>query len=288
MVLGAGASAPYGFPLGPKLVTDILKFVRSPSEQTKAILAYNDIDRPEAYMFADLLEGSGMYSIDAFLEDRKEFLRLGKLAIAAILAPLEIPKKIHGNWYQYLFNTLCLIKHQSRSEPLTILTFNYDRSLEFYLRRAFRCKTGLPEPEIDKLFEKIKFIYLHGNLGDLTSGHLPGRKFDSANSTERFSDVAASIKIIHEPQAQNLFQTAVTYLTRAESIYIMGFSFHPLNIERLFPKGLERQMFCQEVVATALDLTASEQQRIKGQMNIAIRMTDMDCLRFLREHPVIA
>ncbi len=45
-------------------------------------------------IFKEKFEGSGDYSIDAFLEHRPEFMDLGKIYIARILISFEMYKKL--------------------------------------------------------------------------------------------------------------------------------------------------------------------------------------------------
>lgn len=87
LVLGAGAIMPYCFPTGVPL----LKFV---SEQLKGqdfplFRLLREASEPvgDVREFGEVLWRSGQASIDAFLENRDDFLMLGKKAIAAAPIP---------------------------------------------------------------------------------------------------------------------------------------------------------------------------------------------------------
>ncbi len=87
-----------------------------------------------------------MYSIDAFLEFRNDYAEIGRRAIADALIRYERddllwPDDRHGtidNWYAYLFNKLVKgIRFEAfNSLPISFVTFNYDRSLSYFLLRG--------------------------------------------------------------------------------------------------------------------------------------------------------
>ena len=81
LVLGAGASKPYKYPLGQELVTNICdNLSRRNSDQCKTM--QNCFNWNEINSFRKSLLFSGKNSVDGFLEHRKEFIDIGKTAIA--------------------------------------------------------------------------------------------------------------------------------------------------------------------------------------------------------------
>ncbi len=106
-VTGAGASAPYGFPLGMQLAGGIIGWLRQPQslEQLKPF----GFDREQMLRFADALQQSGRQSVDAFLEHRPDYIQIGKLAIANSLIQCEQLPMLFGrsdSWLNYLFNRI--------------------------------------------------------------------------------------------------------------------------------------------------------------------------------------
>ena len=81
LVLGAGASAPFRFPLGSQLRQNILG--------TVGALAQVGYSAADISRFCDAFLFSGKESVDAFLEHRTEFIEVGKAAIAQVLIPCE-------------------------------------------------------------------------------------------------------------------------------------------------------------------------------------------------------
>jgi len=141
LVLGAGASVPFGLPSGQILVDIICHLlVPGPSPHwipnwlrdplTKTFVMLRDKFANDAVeSFARKLAKSGEESIDSFLEDQTgEFLEIGKGAIAAVLLAFEMESalyydsmrkrlenrfieggrknEIENNWYQLLWSAL--------------------------------------------------------------------------------------------------------------------------------------------------------------------------------------
>src|SRR5262245_57393358 len=93
IVLGAGASHDYGFPLGRSLLKLVCDHLQSSFQSTK-VLAEIGFPIEDQKRFAEALEWSGLPSVDAFLERRTEFMDIGKAAIAAELIPCENPSTL--------------------------------------------------------------------------------------------------------------------------------------------------------------------------------------------------
>jgi hypothetical protein len=89
-VLGAGASKPYGFPLGRKLLFEACDCLAKPTGNARNFImkhcAKTDMD---INVFVNELRRSHISSVDAFLENRPEYLEIGKPAIAVALIPHE-------------------------------------------------------------------------------------------------------------------------------------------------------------------------------------------------------
>ena len=135
LVLGAGASEPYGFPTGRTLREGLCSQFQPDYGPVPNLLYDSRVSWSDLQRFAQFLNRSQFYSIDAFLAHRPEFSEVGKRAIAWRLISHEHPMallKSDDHWYQYLWNSI----NESWEEfgkNLQIITFNYDRSLEWYL-----------------------------------------------------------------------------------------------------------------------------------------------------------
>lgn len=95
LILGAGASKPYGFPLGEKLKVDMCKELTDQGQPlfTRMLQTTGRLEEDIKH-FANQLWRSEQPSVDAFLERRKEFLDIGKEAISCALVPCEEEKRL--------------------------------------------------------------------------------------------------------------------------------------------------------------------------------------------------
>ena len=178
LVLGAGASYPYGFPTGvdlKRLICEQFSTTRAVASQLLGCL------NPEGTKFApdefskfrEAFLKSGQPSVDAFLERRPEFLDVGKLAIAFCLMPFEKEENLYypdpsrgGDWYEYLSVKLNSSFEEFGQNRLSIITFNYDRSLEQYLLNSLINLHGKTRDECAEALAQIPIVHVYGQLGE--------------------------------------------------------------------------------------------------------------------------
>ncbi len=135
--------------------------------------------------FGTQFNRSGRRSVDRFLEGRPEFLDIGKASIASVLSKYEelnalFPlqgKKDH--WYEEMYNK---VFPQIQPKPidaglLSIITFNYDRSLEHYLFTALKSASNAPDEKCRELVESANILHVHGKLGFLPWMSHQGRAY---------------------------------------------------------------------------------------------------------------
>jgi hypothetical protein len=131
---------PYGFPSAEGLKELICNTFDVANTRAAQFLA-DRYDHPlEKFIeFRESFWKSGKPSIDEFLEHRGDFIEVGKLAIAYCLIPYEDEEKLFspdghpGDWYQYLVGKMNAPFEDFGKNRLSVVTFNYDRSLEHYL-----------------------------------------------------------------------------------------------------------------------------------------------------------
>jgi hypothetical protein len=133
----------YGFPLGSELKILVLQRLDNMASADFAQYHAMNIEPSDVEYFRDAPKQSGVSSVDAFLEHRPEFIKIGKTAIAEALIPFEDESKLlssNSDWYGYLLDKLDAPLDQFHRNWLTILTFNYDRSLEWYMFKALQAR----------------------------------------------------------------------------------------------------------------------------------------------------
>lgn len=275
LILGAGASIPYGFPSGQELRHRIFNInpqdVSAENQKTVTQLLKLGHKKHDIEEFVSDFKYSGKYSVDAFLEHRQDFMTIGKDLIALMLMPHEeignlfsdSPKK--DNWYEYLFNKISSDFERFEKNKLSILTYNYDRSLEFYLlvaiQKSYKKSHGVA---VEKL-KYIPIIHLHGNLGALPGlSNENSRDYVPSTELDNIRKAANGIKIIHEGIAENPeFKRANELLAGAKRIIFLGFGYDQINMSRL---GLTN-LHGKTIIGSTHGLTRAEWMGIKKNNN---------------------
>ncbi|MCP4256897.1 MAG: hypothetical protein GY774_05130 [Planctomycetes bacterium] len=320
LVLGAGASMPYGFPSGQGLVDIICD-----SDNVFKNLVSNGALVPprEVSTFINALSESDSESIDVFLGNNPEFEKVGKAAIAATLLPREreselVSKwrelrlkgdksKLGGHWYKYLSNLLLSDTSFEDFDPskLSVVTFNYDRSLEHYLFSRLRASFyGKSLEEYAEKANRIKIIHIYGQLGFLKWQKSGGQKIDfgmgsKVDEPKRVLSIRNALQCIRT-MGENFdendadIKCARTLLSGAQNIYILGFGYHPISLKIL---GMESLGGSKNVRGTSLGLSFQRKVHL-GRLDIYSlkwdkqRMNprwlyDEDVYEFLHQHAIL-
>ena len=297
LVLGAGASQKYGFPSGTELKNQVVRTLSGEGSSLFERYSGMGYNEQEVRRFRDALKQSGVPSVDAFLEHRQEFLGIGKTAIAEILIPYENENKLFGaseDWYGFLLDRLNTPFDRFQENQITILTFNYDRSLEWYIFKALQARYGMNNLDAINLLKKLRTIHLYGTLGGLPwengRAYQPSIEWPKPNVTYgpeiKFDIILASnkIKIIHEGILQDQeFTRALEALSAAKRIVFLGFGYNKVNVERLRPK--EWRSLQDPVLGSAFGLTELEKTVARRYIEHRTEFgeKDWDVLRYLRE-----
>lgn len=296
LVLGAGASAPYGFPTAEELKRLICDTFATPDSSAVSFLAGKYDHQPDQFVqFREAFRKSGKPSVDEFLEHRTEFVDIGKLAIAYCLIPFEDEEHLFptsdcrgGDWYQYLFNKLNAPFEEFGNNRLSVVTFNYDRSLEHYLLTTLANSHGRSPDECKQVLAKLPIIHVYGQLSRAPYGEPGSRPYhpdpESSNSA---GYAAAGIKILHE--ADPALGEAHKLLTEANKVCFLGFSYHQLNVERLTLKDSSYQ---RSVFGTALGLegdevTDAKQRLLRALLCSNVTLDRSDNLFVLRQRLIL-
>jgi hypothetical protein len=322
LVLGAGVSMPYGYPSGGQLLERICGGLGS--EDKLVFLREYGIERDEVELFTSVLRGSKQPSVDAFLEHQPAFQNLGKLAIAMELMDCEDDQFMQnsehrdGGIYQYLLNKMNAGWDELTLNRLSIVTFNYDRSLEHYLFGALKSTYGKSDAEVAGVLKQIRIIHVHGCLGPLRWQGTDGRPYFSP--LRQYSDFVAepggrdramnrlrvegagplayvlaavqkaSEQIIIVSKAQPdtpEFESAKSALVEAERVYFLGFGYLSANLQRLgmgTEKMLIRPAAGKPYWGSGLGLGAAERTKVLDRFAIHVPDGSSNSLAFLKEY----
>lgn len=293
LILGAGASQPYGFPPGRELVFTVISHLQS-GDDSSLRRPLREMGFTEATMseFRDELLLSNQPSVDAFLESRPEFIPVGKAAIAVELIARETPdalvRRPDMRWYEYLFNQIGTTRDDFLSCPLRIVTFNYDRSLEYALHRTVKSAFALTDAQAAEIVRSFSVTHVHGTVGPPHFLDINGRPYTNSTAQGNIALAVQHIRIVHELDAKTPeFEIARSLIGQAQVLAFIGFGYHPTNLKRL---RIDSNYKGRTILGSAYHLAEAEMHRVRASFprphSIELGHPVDDCLEFLRNSPV--
>jgi hypothetical protein len=298
LVLGAGASTPYGLPSGADLYEEIVVGLSHPGHTLCQTLIQCQFPEHTLQTFAAQLRYSGLRSVDQFLEHQPQWIAVGKHAIAAALLPRERGDTLFrtdartANWLKLMYGRLAAPIDVFRNNRLTIITYNYDRCVEEFLFTALANTYGLSPLDAGVLSEAIPVIHLHGTLGALrgTTATVP---YGADPAPLCVAHCADNIRIIHEPIDDDpVFRRAHEALRAADVVAFLGFGYHPVNLARLKLRN-QLQNRPSSVYACTFGLGDADRSSVAyyltnekgGHVNVGTR--EQDIIACLQDFPII-
>lgn len=111
---------------------------------------------------------------------------------------------------------------------LSIVTFNYDRVVEYFFFTSLKNSYGKDDRECAAVLDKIPIVHLHGRLGYLPwqNVNAKSRPFQPIVDGRALHISVDNLKIIHEDisgEQDQDFKTARRLLSEAQHVYLMGF-----------------------------------------------------------------
>jgi hypothetical protein len=299
-VVGAGASIPYGYPSGSSMLNE----ARAISiDDLRAMTNVGPRDTAERFKAA--LRDCESDSLDSLLELRPDLDEIGRRYIAHRILTAENQnydrRPSHGDWLSYLFNQMDTGRTLDSflNNPVTFITYNYDRRIEYQISRGLHARYVEAEQEVDdrvtEHWLKNPVIHLHGSVGSLIehSGFVPfGAREDGDDvdhSIRRWTLTASkSIRIVHQADGNSAeFQAARMALSKAECVIFLGFSFGRTNVDRLGFNHIHPQtsVFCSRHGMTDSEVGIFISQPLismRGNNANQIGSIDHDCSAVLR------
>lgn len=280
-IIGAGASADFGLPLGSKLMDRIKDncFYRLQFGELKQGIPqiinglqdrYRTVEEYEPYFKALMeihraIDFSG--SIDEFVNkhyDDPHIAKIGKLQIAYAIAKAEedarwimprfegIRKKDQDPTTLWIRNFTRLLFEGVRNDQvnevghnITIICFNYDRCIEQYLQEAIvEAFRGVSLEQAQDIVTRMNIIHPYGTLGRLKDFPF-GTKFDT-EKLWRMSDNIVTWSEFGESRTKNKIEAA---MRAASNIVFMGLAFAPQNMQLL--QAAEPNGYAEDVTVYA-------------------------------------
>lgn len=311
-ILGAGASWPYGYPLGEELGEEICSnFVHDCKSWGQAIgrqPAPVDSDLRVVQEFVKKFDRSHTESIDLFLARNPEFRRLGKLAIIFRILAAEGESNFGRHcqhqdldWYIWLFKELTneLLKKNDygrfHENNVAFITFNYDRSLEFFLYTSLVNSFNRIEPEkIIEQLNQIRIIHVFGQVAPLEwQDAQRGLHYKRPLHLINVDALIEGLRIVYE-ESENLELVEVQQLiSGADWVFFLGFGYAKENLDILgIPEVLNRN---QHIYGTALGFTQREINNVRSILQgtadsdskggaVNVNIENLDCRALLRKY----
>jgi hypothetical protein len=215
-------------------------------------------------------------------------LNIGKLALAAMLIPKENEENLftyQKSWLRVLYNNMSASFEEFGKNALSIITYNYDRSVEHFFVTSLQNSYGRNINDCRAVLKAIPIIHLHGSLGPLPwqveSGKL-NRPYHFMYNNDLLDEARQHIKIIHENTdgRDEDFKRANTLLNNAEQIVFLGFGYNPINLERLQINAISKG---KHVIGTCVGLGAAEQAEVRVNCPDLSLLDNVDCYEMVKE-----
>lgn len=290
LILGAGASVPYGYPTGAELVDQIV----SSSRVRETLISRFHTEKTDAFLQG--LRRSREESIDAYLAVRSHFRSIGKLAISVVIFEGENKENglypANGDWYRRI--AVHMVKEfQKHGEwPFDVLTFNYDLSCDATLLGV------LESNGVEKFSWPI--LHVHGQLGELRGvSHSPLLRYETPwfrdydedplksmpmmrmVGLERIS--SAYLRVVGESCSDDQVARIREIVRNAGKICFLGFGFHQPNVELL---GGTDALLRKFVLATRFKCEGAPFDKWKQLYGNVVKFLpeNIDCLGFTKDY----
>jgi hypothetical protein len=306
-ILGAGASAPYGYPKSSgDLKDDIcLNFKTDIDKLFKASKGdYWELgDLMEAADdFVERFQNSRIRSIDRWLSLNGRYKVVGKLAIVNTIVKKENKSSLmfEGrdkslDWFSVLFNEMMVGVAKPEHfyyHRVYFITFNYDRVFEHLLYESFRNTfSGVQPEEIDRILSNITIIHVYGCIDD-PPWKKGGYKYGDSYKLKYLDEARKRIKTVGESVANDTqpFRSKEDLsLSSAKKMFFLGFGYDPQNLEILgIPKRFETGSKPPKIFGTGRGLLPEEIKSIQMKLGPFRTTTidEVDCTELLRKHLV--
>src|SRR5262249_41066913 len=139
---------------------------------------------------------------------------------------------------------------------LSLINFNYDRTVEHYLYFALQRYGRVSAEVAANAVASLKQVRPYGSIGNLPWQHNPGPPFGGSPTGDNlFSIAQKNIRTYTEQQHEGTDQKINEVLETARLVVFLGFGFHTQNMDVLKPKfGTNIYGQVQTVIATTKGL----------------------------------
>lgn len=232
-------------------------------------------------------------SIDNFIDAHREdglIVTAGKLAIVRSILSAERESRIsveerdprpkinfagvQETWLNAFFQLLtesCRVGDlEARFAKVAIVCFNYDRCIEHYLFHSLKNYYGINDQDAAKAISKLEIYHPYGMVGLLPwQDNAAGVAFGQQPTAQKLIEISTQILTFSEgSRAQESSIARIrNILAASERVVFLGFAFHRLNLELLFPPPARRPpMKTCSVYATGVGISEPDSSVIRREL----------------------
>lgn len=233
-------------------------------------------------------------SIDNFIDSHRSndtIALCGKLAIARCILDAECKSKlkvdrdninnkidfpaVENTWFNSFFQLLTENCQQNdlpeRLSKVGIICFNYDRCIEHYLHSSLQNFYGMSADDASSLLSNLEIHHPYGTTGKLPWQDIrEGFQYGAAPNPRKLIMLANGLRTFTEGIDKSNSDIVATrsLLCSTKRIVFLGFAFHRLNLQLLFP-GLQsgEQARATKIYATALGISPSDVKEIMNDLS---------------------
>jgi hypothetical protein len=216
-----------------------------------------------------------------------EAVQLGKIAIANEILGAERNSTLSekrdtgrvdvplGGWiWPFLSMTLGSDLTREQAElafaNVTLINFNYDRTVEQYLYWALQQYGRVSADEAASAVISLKQIRPYGSIGNLQWQENPGPPFGGSEGGDNLFSLAKSIRTYTEQQYEGTDQKIDQALDSARLVIFLGFGYHPQNMGLLKPVTSKRYQI-RTVIGTVRGISEEDRYAIGEQLCIIFK-----------------
>jgi hypothetical protein len=292
-ILGAGSSVEFGYPWGKELKDKILTLLNEKNLGYEQLVAAGNAPE-DITSFSRRLARADIDTIDQFIEklDSKDAIRsVGRQAIALAIAFSENPNLFNqplnkdSQWYRVFRDYLLRNETHISSKYFSFLTFNYDVALEHYLYETITSGSSndlMGRILADDFLRYTNFVHLHGRIGVFdwmgSQNDIKPRPYAERISNEDLPRIGSNLVLPHQKLNTGELRQL---LLNAETVVILGFGFHPSNLERIFFDELVANSNTR-ILATVYGLESEKIEMLNRHERV--EKFNMPCRLFVREY----
>ncbi len=269
----------------------------------------------EAWHIRDALPQA--ISIDDFLHahrDNDKIVLCGKLAIVRSILEDERNSLLYyepsrdsklnfrvleaiwyGSFFKLLIGSCGKNDIKERFKSITLIIFNYDRCVEYFIFHALQNYYRLTEGEVIELVKNIDIYHPYGAVGTLPWLDQNGAmEFGAKPNPKQLLELSQKIKTFTEgtePGSSEILEIR-KHMHIANRVVFLGFAFHELNMSLIAPRKVDdtgNQKI--ECFATTFGISDSDKAIVNGQIRklylgvpIELQMVDLTCADFFEEY----